>query len=112
MRLAKAEAARRGESLGRVVTGALEKAFAHPSIDTDDLDADVAWFDAHAAALRRKYDGQFVAIVDTRVVDHDSDFDRLARRVFAKLGTRSIFMPRVEREPSLRVVRSPRVRRA
>ena len=113
MRLAKAEAARRGETLGRVVTSALRSALDPEATDAPhELANDVAWFDAHRPALCRKYEGSFVAIVDGRVIDHDRDFDKLARRVFGELGTRAIFMPRVEREPEVRKIRSPRTRRA
>jgi len=46
------------------------------------------------------------------VIDHDADFAALAARVFARLGARPIFMPRVvEREEPVRM-RSPRIARA
>jgi len=109
IRRAKAEAARRGETLGRVLTDALRRSFGAQDED-DALAADVAWFEREKAALARRYRCQWVAIVNRAVVDHDRDFGSLSRRVFAKYGVRSIFMPRVDATPVVRL-RSPRVRR-
>jgi hypothetical protein len=74
----------------------------------DELEADVAWYRAHRARLVRKYGGQFVAIVDRRVIDHDHDFEALAERVFAGGRERAVFMPRVESRDRVVRVRSPR----
>ena len=74
-----------------------------------DLEADRVWFEANRSQLLRRYAGQHVAIVDGSIVDHDADFDRLARRTYAAYGARSIYMPRVS--PTNRVVhaRTPRM---
>src|SRR5688500_6596175 len=99
VRAAKAEAARRGEPLGRVVADALARSLGGaPSADAADLGADVAWYEAHRADLALRYSNQHVAIVDERVVDHDREFEPLATRVFAQYGVRSVFMPRVSEE--------------
>ena len=108
MRQAKAAAAREGRTLGRWVTDTLARATGTSATPAgaDQLRDDLAWYDAHKARLERRYAGQYVAIVGRAVVDHDVAFEALARRVFAKFGTRSICMPRVGRA-ELRV-RSPR----
>lgn len=108
VREAKAAAAREGRTLGRWVTDRLARATgaAAPS-GAHALDGDLRWYEANKAALERKYSGEYVAIVDDAVVDHARDFETLARRVFARFGTRPVCMPRVGRS-EIRV-RSPRV---
>lgn len=81
----------------------------------DDLLAplrrDMEWFEENKAGLLRAYEGQYVAIVDEKVFDHDASFDALARRVFARLGNRRVYMPKVERRQPEIALRSPRVYR-
>lgn len=66
------------------------------------------WFEANRRLLRR-YPDQYVAIHGGRVIDHDRDFDALARRVFARLGTRPVLMPKVTAEERVLAVPSPRL---
>jgi Family of unknown function (DUF5678) len=109
VREAKAAAAREGRSLTRWVSDRLARAtgvVANLEQEADSLRTDLAWYEAHKSRLARKYEGEYVAIVDGTVVDHDLDFETLAQRVFQKFGVRSICMPRVGRE-EIRV-RSPR----
>ena len=108
VRQAKAAAAREGRTLGGWVTDTLARATGTSATagGADPLRDDLAWYDAHQARLERKYAGRYVAIVGRTVVDHDIAFEALARRVFAKFGTRSICMPRVGRAELC--VRSPR----
>jgi hypothetical protein len=107
-REAKAAAARAGKPLGRWVSEQIGLAAEAPVAATDSgsLDADLAWFEAHRSQLQRKYSGEYVAIVDQQVVDHDAQFDALATRVFARFGVRSVCMPRVAR--TVVHVRTPR----
>lgn len=70
---------------------------------------DMAWYEQHKEALLEQYEGQYIAILDGRVIDADNSFHKLAERVFSKLGYRSVFMPRVERHPRQVWLRSPRV---
>ena len=108
VRQAKAAAAREGRTLGGWVSDTLARATgaSGSARAAYELGDDVAWYESHQAHLERKYSGQYVAIVGRAVVDHDVAFEVLARRVFARFGTRSICMPRVGRDV-LRV-RSPR----
>jgi hypothetical protein len=108
VREAKAAAAREGRSLGRWVSDRLSRATggAGSSRGADELRDDLAWYEASRKRLERTYAGEYVAIVRQTVVDHDREFEALARRVFARFGTRSICMPRVGRDEVR--VRSPR----
>ena len=108
VREAKAAAARRGTTLGRWVSDQLALAVgsSQAAPDAEGLIEDMAWYESNQSLLERTYAGEYVAIVDRAVIDHDSEFERLAQRVFERLGTRSICMPRVGRREVR--VRSPR----
>jgi hypothetical protein len=109
VREAKAAAAREGVTLARWVTDRLSSASgAAPAVPAvrAELAGDLAWYEANRAALEREYAGKYVAIVEGRVVDDDTDFERLARRVLAAHGGRPVCMPLVGR--SVVRVRSPR----
>jgi hypothetical protein len=108
VREAKAAAAREGRTLGGWVSDRLARATgtSGAASSADQLRDDLAWYEAHKARLGRRYAGQYVAIVGRTVVDHDVVFEALARRVFARFGTRPICMPRVGRDQMR--VRSPR----
>lgn len=117
VREVKAEAARRGVTLARHVADmmarSIEAASSPGDEETDDdaaLDASFRWYEANRSRILKKHAGEYVAILDEAVVDHDRDFSALAERVFQRHGVRSIFMPRVvgkAKEPVLRA-RSPR----
>jgi len=111
VRQAKAAAAHRGETLTTIVSEALARSLGverGPAEQTDELRRDMAWYRENQATLLRRYRGEYVAIVDAAVVDHDRDFSELATRVFARYGNQSVYMPRVQdAEPTMRV-RSPR----
>ena len=112
VREAKAAAARDGVTLAHWVSERLAQATgsnaprAAGAAGADSLRFEMEWFEANQSRLESKHAGQYVAIIDQRVVDHDAAFDALARRVFARFGTRSICMPKVGR--TVVRVRSPR----
>lgn len=109
VREAKAEAARRGLTLASYVARTLSRR-RDESEDDGELDRSTDWFERNRSALVKRYPDEYVAIVDDEVVDHDADFDALAMRVFAKLGMRSVFMPRVTAKPRTLRIPSPRLR--
>lgn len=114
VRDAKAAAAKRGVTLAGYVAEALSRAVRQregASELADDLLPEMRWFERNRARLTREHDGEYVAILNQRVIDHDSSFEALAERVFAREGARNIFMPRVGSAKPVRV-RSPRQRRA
>lgn len=111
VREAKAAAARRGQTLTTLVADALARSLTtegEAREQVDDLDKDIAWYRRNRPALLRRYQGEYIAIVNGAVVDHGHDFDALANRVFGRFGVRNVYMPRVQAgEPAARI-RSPR----
>jgi hypothetical protein len=109
VREAKAAAAREGVTLAQWVTTRIASG-TDPSVpegvSADPLRDDLAFYDEQRVAFEQKYPGEYIAIVNRRVVDHDARFDALARRVFQKYGARPVCMPLVGRT-TVRV-RSPR----
>lgn len=94
VRSLKAQAALRGMTLTDLAIEILSRAAGEDAYAARrPLEADMAWYDAHKPGLVRRYRGQHLAILNRRVIDHDRDFETLARRVFAKVGVRSVFMP-------------------
>ncbi|HEX3764061.1 MAG TPA: DUF5678 domain-containing protein [Kofleriaceae bacterium] len=113
VREAKAAAARRGKSLTAFVSEALTRSLSLEDQTSDERDAlvdDIAWYQQNRSKLLRRYRGEYVAIIDAAVVDHDRDFSVLAARVFGRFGNRSIYMPRVQPEDRVVQIRSPRLR--
>jgi hypothetical protein len=112
VREAKAAAAREGVTLAQWVTARLGPGAAPLAPETQarepsgDLAGDLAFYEAHRAELGEKYPGEYLAIIDRVVVDHDASFEALAARVFRKHGTRPVCMPLVGRAEVR--VRSPR----
>ncbi len=137
VREAKAAAARRGVTLTALVAEALQQALgasvplpgtgrARPGTAgrpgptsrkgwagkgdvADRLAESMRWFEANRGRLLRRYRDRYVAIEGGRVIDHDRDFDALARRVFARVGPGPVFMPKVTPEERVVAVPSPRL---
>ncbi len=124
VREAKAAAARRGITLTALVEEALQRLVAVPA-DNDaasegakrtpeataalaSLADSMRRFEENRRRLLRRYRGQYVAIDGRRVIDHDRDFDALARRVFARVGVRPVLMPKVTADDRVISVPSPR----
>lgn len=114
VREAKAAAARRGITLTALVSEALTRALqvgqAGEAELPPDLRAEMAWYEAHRDDLLKRYRGEYLAIVNRRVVDRDKTFGALAARVFERLGVRPVFMPKCV--PGERVVSIPTPRAA
>lgn len=116
VREAKATAARRGVTLAALVAEALQQVVGAPpgggaasSRDAAGLAESMRWFEANRHRLLRRYRDRYVAIERGRVIDHDRDFDALARRVFARVGSRPVFIPKVTAEERVVAVPSPRL---
>lgn len=113
VRDAKVEAARRGVTLARFVGDAIANAVGGGASDAelpDTLQVDAAWYERNKPRLIKRYEGEYLAIIDAKVVDHDADFSALSKRVFARFGRRPIFMPRCIEPDEVVRLRSPRVR--
>ncbi len=114
VREAKAVAARRGITLTALVSEALaEVVKARVPEDernpNDSLQADMAWYQLHKPKLLRRYNGEYVAIVGQKVIDHSNKFAPLARRLFTRFGSGHIFMPKVVSGERIANIPSPRV---
>jgi hypothetical protein len=121
IREAKALAARRGVTLAAIVIDSLARTIreeqgaraALTSSEPHEMTRARSWFEDQRERLSHEIGGQYAAIVDDAVLDHDADFDALAQRVFARLGARDVFMPlvpAVHAEVQPLRVRSPRLR--
>lgn len=114
VREAKAAAARRGCTVARFVADALQNALsttgeaAAADGGADELAESMAWYERNRARLVRKYAGAYIAVWNGAVIDHDTDFEALAGRVFDRVGVRPVFLPRVEPEDRVVRVRWPR----
>ncbi len=63
--------------------------------------------------LKADYLGQYVAILDGQLVDHDGDPSALYQRIVARYGDRFVWLTAVEEEPLTTLVfRSPRMVRS
>ena len=67
------------------------------------------YFQENTAQILGKYKGEFIAILDNAVADHDTEFSELAKRVYEKFGYQTIYMPFVESETRILKMSSPRV---
>jgi len=81
-------------------------------IEREKIRAEAEAFRSMHAELVEKYLGQYVAIHNGRVVDHDQDFQSLHTRIRRRFGRRPVLLRRVETEPErVLVFRSPRLER-
>jgi hypothetical protein len=111
VREAKAVAARRGITLAELVGEALRAVVGEAAAPAGEgaLDQSIRWYRANHSRLLRRYRGQYVAIEGGRVIDHDINFDALARRVFARLGSRPVLIPRVTEKERVAHIPSPAI---
>lgn len=111
VREAKALAARQGITLTRFVEAALRATIEHVprSGQLQALEADMRWYEETKPKLLKKHAGEYLAIVGARVVDNDTQFARLARRIASRYGTKPVFMPRCQVEERVVRLPSPRI---
>jgi len=78
----------------------------------EKIKAEAEAFRAMHAELVKKYLGQYVAIHNGKVVDHDEDFQSLHSRIRRCFGRQPVLLRRVETEPErVLTFRSPRFER-
>ena len=71
-----------------------------------------ACFAAQQPALQQRYPGEFVAIHEGRVIDHDPDLATLHRRVVKVVGAMPVLLKRVDAPVNRELtLRSPRLER-
>jgi hypothetical protein len=54
-----------------------------------------AYFQRNKDLLTYHYNGEYIAILNDTVIDHDANFSALAQRIYKKIGYISIYMPLV-----------------
>lgn len=74
---------------------------------TNGLEAERQAFEKQRPKLMQRYPGQYVAIAGGRVLDHDKDDEKLAARMFLKLGDAPFYIARVEKSPTIFELPSP-----
>ncbi len=111
VREVKALSARRGITLKALLTELMWREVGEtPGSAQEPLAEDRRWFEQNRRSLAQQHAGQYLAIVDQSVVDHDKEFDKLAHRVFERFGVRPILMPYCEASAGTVKLRSPRLR--
>ncbi len=72
------------------------------------IDREIAAYEAMHAKLRQEYLGQWIAVHDQELVDHDADVSALYRRVRARYGRTSVLIRKVTEQPVAEVwLRTP-----
>ena len=78
----------------------------------EKIRAETDAFHAQKTELLTQYDGEYVAIHQSNVIDHDPDLRALHLRVFARLGHTPVLLKQVTPEAERELVfRSPRFER-
>lgn len=74
------------------------------------IDREQQFYNARHAALRERYAGETIAMIDGNVVDHDTDRVALSRRIRHRYGNQPIFITPVLPEPIQQIeMRSPQI---
>jgi len=82
-------------------------------MEREKIKAEAEAFHSMHAELAEKYQGQYVAIQDGKVVDYDEDFQALHRRIRQRFGRQPVLLRLVETEPErVLTFRSPRLERS
>jgi len=80
--------------------------------EREKIQAEIAAYRSMHPDLVRQYRGQYVAVHDGQVVDHDVDFQALHRRVRERFGRQAVLLRQVEEEVERELTfRSPRFER-
>jgi predicted transcriptional regulator len=81
-------------------------------VQREKIRAETVAFNAQREELRAMYRGQYVAIHQGKVIDHDSDLRTLQLRVYEQLGHTPVLLKRVTDDPERELIfRSPRLER-
>ena len=56
-----------------------------PAVDTlSDFEANAKWLRKNYDKLKKKFNNEWVAVLDETVLDHDTDLERLVKRLKSK----------------------------
>ena len=64
----------------------------------EEHDKNWSWFEKHYDELVEKFDGEFVAVYEQKVVDHDKELNALMKRIKSKYSADRIFVDFVSSE--------------
>ncbi|AGT35960.1 MULTISPECIES: DUF5678 domain-containing protein [Thermofilum] len=64
----------------------------------DEYDKNWSWFMEHYEELAERFDGEFVAIYQQRVVDHEKDIGSLMKRIRKKYPLGQVLVEFVSKE--------------
>lgn len=79
-------------------------------LQQEKIRAETEAFNAQYEELKAKYPGQYVAVHQGSVIDHDPDLRKLHLRVYERLGRIPVLLKQVTDEPERALVfRSPRL---
>ena len=97
---------REAEAQGVPVEQFLEAALRHYRFEAQrtKINAEAQWWRAAPPELRAQYAGEFVAVHNQQVVDHDRDEENLRRRVRARYGKTAVLLTPAEGRRELRIV--------
>lgn len=101
------------ETQGIAVENLIEAAFHHYRFQAQraKLDAEAQWWRGVAVEKRAQYAGEYIAIHNRKVVDHDPDEEPLRQRIRAQYGKTAVLITPSEgrrewRSVSTRLVRT------
>ncbi|MBN1145640.1 MAG: hypothetical protein JXA78_00180 [Anaerolineales bacterium] len=98
----------RGEKVSELLGQIIERYIEDERVK--QIDREQAAFEAQHPALLEQYAGQYIAMQDGKVVDHDSDRAALGRRVRTHFGDQVVLItPVLDEARQTILVRSPRV---
>ena len=80
-----------------------------PERTTEPLVLEAQKFRRKLTQLLPRYEGQFVALYQGRVIGHDLDDELLAQKMYEKFGDAPFYIARVERLPTVYDLPSPEV---
>ena len=64
----------------------------------DEHDRNWSWFRQHYEELVKKFDGEFVALYEQKIIDHDKELNVLIKRIKAKYPEERVFVDFVSSE--------------
>lgn len=64
----------------------------------EEHDKNWSWFEKHYNELVEKFDGEFVAVYEQKVVEHDKELNALMKRIKSKYSADRIFVDFVSSE--------------
>ncbi|MBI4771807.1 MAG: hypothetical protein HY784_15675 [Chloroflexi bacterium] len=103
---------REAESRGMEIETLIETALQHYRFQAqrEKVKAESQWWCGLSPEVRARYTGEFVAIHDRAVVDHDRDEETLRQRIRARYGKTAVLLTPAEGRRELRFVSTRQVR--